>query len=58
MKIIRTFMPASIGDRSGKGTSLVLSSQRRTAKLHMSAAFELMVLGDLFSASGAIHCGW
>lgn len=53
-----TFIPASIGVSSGNGISLDASSHRSIAKLHMSAALVLICLGDLVSASGAIHCGW
>ena len=51
-------MPASMGVRSGNGTSLDASSHRRTAKLHMSAALVLICFGERLSASGAIHSGW
>ena len=53
-----TFMPASMGARSLNGSSLVAISQRRTAKLHMSAARRLISLEDLARASGATHWGW
>jgi hypothetical protein len=49
-----TFIPASMGVKWPKGTSRVASSHRRVAKLHMSAAFVLIVFGDLQRASGAI----
>lgn len=38
-------MPISIGERSAKGTSLVDSSHRRIAKLHMSLASKFLSLG-------------
>lgn len=40
-----TFMPASMGVRSAKGTSLVAISHKVTAKLHMSLALTLRSLG-------------
>ena len=40
-----TFMPTSMEESSAKGTSLVSSSHRRMAKLHMSAARVLMSSG-------------
>jgi len=55
---VAIFIPASMGERSGKGISLDDSSHSRTAKLHMSAALVLMVLGDFDRDSGDIHWGW
>ena len=44
--------------KCGLVSHLVANSQRRMAKLHMSAARVLMTLGDFISASGAVHWGW
>ena len=48
---MHTLMPASMGLRSAKGTSLVAISQRMMAKLHMSAALVLMSLAFLHRAA-------
>ncbi len=47
-----------MGESSGKGSSLVAISQRRTAKLHMSEARVLISEGDFNRDSGEDHCGW
>lgn len=52
-----TFIPHSMGERSAKGTSLVASSHKRTAKLHMSLASKLISEDLLLRASGDIHAG-
>lgn len=44
------FMPISMGERWAKGTSLVTSSHRSTAKLHMSADLLLMSSGRFWRA--------
>merc|ERR1711915_639576 len=54
---VAILIPASIGERSPNGTSLVASSHSKTA-LHISAARMLMSEGFLDMASGAIHVGW
>lgn len=46
-----TFIPISMLERSAKGTSRVTSSQRSTAKLHMSAE-RLFVSSGFFCRAG------
>ena len=50
-----TLMPASMGERSPKGSSLVASSQSKTAQLHISAARILISAGFLDIACKYTH---